>query len=78
MKSEVAGEQRAGTRARNVLDLYALRKLTPNLNLRLNLQNVLGADTRRYESAVVDADTWLLSSESQGARNLLLSLEGKW
>ncbi len=42
------------------------------------LKNVLGADTRRYESAVDGSDTWLLSSESQGARNLLLSLEGKW
>lgn len=78
VKSEVAGEQWASTRARTVLDLYALRKLTPNLNLRLNLQNVLGADTNRYESAVEGTDSWLLGSENQGARSVLLSLEGKW
>lgn len=77
-KSDVPGEQWAGTDARSVLDLYALRKLTPNLNLRLNLQNVLGADTRKQEAAWDGADTWLLDSENQGARSVLLSLEGKW
>lgn len=77
-KSDVPGEQWAGTDARSVLDLYALRKLTPNLNLRLNLQNVLGADTRKQEAAWNGADTWLLDSENQGARSVLLSLEGKW
>ena len=78
IKSKVPGELWAATNARSVLDLYALRKVSPNINLRLNLQNVLGTDTRKSEVAYNGADSWLLSSTNQGARGLLLSLEGKW
>ena len=78
IKSKVPGELWAATNARSVLDLYALRKVSPNINLRLNLQNVLGTDTRKSEVAYNGADNWLLSSTNQGARGLLLSLEGKW
>lgn len=78
VNSDVAGEFAASTAARTVLDLYGLRRLTPNLNLRLNLQNVLGADTRVEQSAWSGVDAYQLNSRSRGLRNVLLTLEGKW
>lgn len=78
VKSDVPGEQWAVTGSRTLLDLYALKRINANLNLRLNLQNVLGADTEKDAAAWNGSDAWLLSSENLGARSLMVSLEGKW
>jgi iron complex outermembrane receptor protein len=77
-KSVVPGEQWTRTDARILLDLYALARLTANLNLRLSMQNLLGADTDRDEQAWRVDDAWSLASHAQGARGWLLTLEGKW
>ena len=76
--TRVPGEQSYETRRRVVFDAYALQKLTPALNLRLSLQNILGADTRRQYEAFAPGSSWLLSTEERMARTILLSLEGKW
>lgn len=64
--------------ARTLLDVYALVRLSPRMNLRINLQNLLGADTDRQEAALRNPDAWLLDNASQGVGGLLVSLEGKW
>ena len=76
--TRVPGEQSYETRRRVVLDAYALQKLTPALNLRLSLQNIFRADTRRQYEAYAPGSSWLLSTEERTARTILLSLEGKW
>lgn len=78
VKSEVPGEQWAESDARALLDIYALVRLNANMNVRINLQNLLGADTRKQETAWAGADAWQLGSVGQGSRSLLVSLEGKW
>ncbi len=77
-KSAVPGEQWTRTDARILLDLYALARLTANLNLRVSMQNLLGADTDRDEEAWRAEDAWSLASHAQGSRGWLLTLEGKW
>lgn len=76
--TEVPGEQSYETRRRTVLDAYVLQKLTGAVNLRLSLQNLLRADTRRQLDAFAPGSTWSLASADKGVRTLLLSLEGKW
>ena len=66
------------TQARTVLDAYVLQKVNANFNLRLSLQNLLAAETRRQMDAFSAANTWALSSTDQAARSILVSLEGKW
>jgi len=78
VQTAVPGELAAATRARDLLDAHWVRRLDANLNLRLALQNVLGADTRRHASAWSWADAWQLDSREAGQRTWLLSLEGKW
>jgi iron complex outermembrane receptor protein len=76
--SVVPGEQALETRRRTVLDAYALQKLDARFNLRLSLQNLLGADTQRRQDAQAGAAWWSLATTERGARTALLSLEGKW
>ena len=52
--------------------------LNPQLNLRLDAQNLLRADTRRLSTYAAGSDDWRLASTERGQRTLLLSLEGKW
>lgn len=78
VSSEVPGEQAFETRRRTVLDAYALQKLDASFNLRLSVQNLLGAETQRRQDAYVGAAWWALASTERGARTALLSLEGKW
>lgn len=76
--TQVQGEQSFETRQRVVFDAYALQKVNTRMNLRLSLQNLLGADTRRQQDAFSNVSSWSLGSVDQGARSVLLSLEGKW
>lgn len=76
--TQVPGEQSFETRRRVVFDAYALQKLNAALNLRLSLQNMFRADTRRQLDAFAPASSWSLSSVDRSARTALLSLEGKW
>jgi iron complex outermembrane receptor protein len=76
--SQVPGEQAYETRRRTVFDVYALQKLNSALNLRLSVQNLLRADTRRQLDAYAPGSSWSLATADRGARTVLLSLEGKW
>jgi len=78
VKTTVPGELAANTRRRDLLDLHLVRRLDAKLNLRLSLQNLLGADTRRFASARSGADAWQLDTREASQRTWLLSLEGKW
>lgn len=77
-QTDIPGELAGQQKARTLLDLYIARRLTPQLNLRLEAQNVLGTDTRRIASAWAGNDSWSLASGERGQRSVLLSLEGKW
>jgi outer membrane receptor for ferrienterochelin and colicins len=55
-----------------------VRRLNTRLNLRLEAQNILRADTRRLADAWSAADSWRLSTAERGQRTFMLSLEGKW
>lgn len=72
------GETASRQKRRELLDLYLSRRLTPQLNLRLDAQNLLRADTRRLSTYAAGSDDWRLASNERGQRTLLLSLEGKW
>ncbi|MDO8958935.1 MAG: TonB-dependent receptor [Rhodocyclaceae bacterium] len=78
VRTAVPGEQAYETRQRTVVDAYALQKLNRELNLRLSLQNLLRADTRRQMEAFAPGSSWYLRTEERSARTVLLSLEGKW
>lgn len=78
VRTDLPGEQWAETDPRSVLDVYVAGRLTPQLNLRLALQNLLASDTRRNAQAWDGANAWTLGGREDGKRNLLLTLEGKW
>ena len=52
VRTQVPGEVQATTRSRNLLDAHFVRRLTPALNLRLSVQNLLGKGTWRTASTV--------------------------
>ncbi|HEX8987828.1 MAG TPA: TonB-dependent receptor [Rhodocyclaceae bacterium] len=78
VRTEVPGEQSYVTQRRTVVDAYVLRRLSMNLNLRLSLQNVFKADTRREADYTSGSAWWSLDAREKGMRAVLLSLEGKW
>lgn len=78
VRTKIDGEQDTVTRRRTTLDAYALKRLTAELNLRLSLQNLLKANTRRQSDFASGASWWSLASRDEGTRSVLLSLEGKW
>lgn len=78
VRTRVPDEQDYVTRPRTVLDAYALKRLTSELNLRLTLQNLLKAKTRRESDYTRGADSWALDTSDTGTRAILLALEGKW
>lgn len=77
-QTDLPGELATRQKARTMLDLYIARRLTPQLNLRLEAQNVLGTDTTRLARAWAGNDSWSLATGERGQRAVLLSLEGKW
>jgi outer membrane receptor for ferrienterochelin and colicins len=77
-QTEIADELSSRQQARTLLDIYLVRRLTPQLNLRFEAQNLLLADTRRLADARDGNDSWHLDSAERGQRTLLVSLEGKW
>lgn len=76
--TEVPGEQRAVTRDRTVLDVYALHRLDKTFNLRVNVANLLADRTRRSSEAYSGNDSWSLASSDRAYRSIMLTLEGKW
>lgn len=78
VRTDIPGETSTRQRPKTLLDLYLTRRLTPQLNLRLDAQNLLRADTRRIATFTASADDWRLAGDERGQRTLLLSLEGKW
>ena len=76
--TRVPGELAADTRRRDLLDAHLTRRLDAALNLRLSLQNILGADARRFAAAWDGTNAWQLETLDAGQRTWLLSLEGKW
>lgn len=76
--TEVPGEQRAVTRDRNVLDVYALHRLDKTFNLRFNVANLLADRTRRSSQAYSGSDSWALGGSDRAYRSVMLTLEGKW
>ncbi|MDD2743153.1 MAG: TonB-dependent receptor [Rhodocyclaceae bacterium] len=77
-KTDIPGELASQQKARTLLDIYITRRLTPQLNLRLEAQNLLANDTRRLGQAWAANDNWSLTTNEDGQRSVLLSLEGKW
>ena len=55
-----------------------MRRLTPALNLRLSVQNLLGKGSWRMASTGQGGQPWVLTSSETGQRTWLLTLEGKW
>ncbi|MBI2306390.1 MAG: TonB-dependent receptor [Rhodocyclales bacterium] len=78
VRTNLPGELADETKRRTLLDAHWVRKLSSALNLRLQAQNLLRADTRRTAAAVAGADDWRLASNEKGQPTWLLSLEGKW
>lgn len=78
VKTDLPGEEWAQTGPRSVLDVYAVRRLTRDLSLRLNLQNLFEGDTDRSAWAWSGIDAWSLDTADFGKRRVMLSLEGKW
>uniref|UniRef100_UPI0039E588B8 TonB-dependent receptor plug domain-containing protein n=1 Tax=Azonexus sp. TaxID=1872668 RepID=UPI0039E588B8 len=77
-RTDIPGETASRQKRRELLDLYLTRRLTPQLNLRLDAQNLLRADTQRLANFYAGSEDWRLASNERGQRTLLLSLEGKW
>lgn len=77
-KTAVPSELVAATDTRDLLDAHLVRRLDAAFNLRLTVQNLLRADTRRFASAWNGADAWRLDSVETGQRTWFLALEGKW
>jgi iron complex outermembrane receptor protein len=77
-RTQVPGEVQATRRSRNLLDAHAVRRITPALNLRLSVQNLLGKGTWRTASTSQGGQAWMLTSSETGQRTWLLALEGKW
>lgn len=77
-----AGELADDTTRGTLLDAHWVTKLSSALNLRLALQNLLRAETKRSSQAwsnlVAGTDDWRLASTEKGQLSWLLSLEGKW
>lgn len=85
VRTEVPGEWWGRQGGRTLLDVYAVRRLTAQSNLRLEMQNLLAEPVRRstaaWEGNAANGGGtagWLLDGRERGQRALLLSLEGKW
>lgn len=77
-RTDIPGETASWQGSRRLLDAYWVRRLSAQLNLRLEAQNILRADTKRLADAWSAADSWQLSTAERGQRTFMLSLEGKW
>lgn len=76
--SSIPRELDARVKARQIVDIYGIRQLSPGLNLRIGVQNLLAADTTRADAAESGVDVWRLGTVARGLRALTISLEGKW
>lgn len=78
VRTQVPGEVVARTRTRNTLDAHFVHRLAPALNLRLSVQNLLGAGTWRTATSAQGGQPWALTASEAGQRTWLLALEGQW
>ncbi|MDP2751630.1 MAG: TonB-dependent receptor [Rhodocyclaceae bacterium] len=78
VRTDTSGEQAFETKAKTVVNAYALQKLDATWNLRLSGDNLFRAKTSRQQDAFAPGSSWSLTSTDQGVRTMLLSLEGKW
>ncbi len=75
---DLSASLRQTQRARQQLDLYAVRKLDRKLSLRLSIDNVTRADQGTDTLEYAGADLVRLEQDrSRGVRSIFLSLEGK-
>lgn len=65
---------RSGTR----LDAHVTRQIARGVDLRLSVDNLLGAAERQHRHARHGAESWRLDGRDGGERTWLLALEGKW
>jgi iron complex outermembrane receptor protein len=77
-RTAIPDERAESTQRGTLLDAHWVRRLSSSTNLRLQVQNLLGADTRRIADARASGDDWRLATDERGQRTWLLSLEGKW
>lgn len=78
VRTEIPSELNSQQNPRTLLDVYWVRALDKQLNLRFEVQNIARADTHRMLDARAGNDEWLLRSRERGQRTFLVSLEGKW
>ncbi len=77
-ETDVPTEQQGYTESRMLLDAYWLYKLSPQFNLRISGQNLLGEDFKRQNTYMSGSNAWRLNTEDMGNRSLLVTLEGRW
>ncbi len=77
-RTAIPGEINAEQKPKTLLDVYLTRRLNTQLNLRLQAQNLLRADTSRLTAYTANSNDWQRNTNEHGQRSLLLSLEGKW
>ncbi|WP_374328044.1 hypothetical protein [Azonexus sp.] len=58
MKTSIPGERPERSEDRTVLDLFAVHRLQPGLNLRFNANNLRCADTSKLARAHSSAKDW--------------------
>lgn len=78
VRTQVPGEQDARTDAKTIFNVYGLKQLTPQLNLRLSVDNLFKEKTQSQTRYTADDDWWSQESSNPDARKVLLTLEGKW
>ncbi|MPN18257.1 hypothetical protein SDC9_165616 [bioreactor metagenome] len=78
MKTSIPGERQERTEDRIVLDLFAVYRLQPGLNLRFNANNLLRADTCKLARARSGANDWRLETCNGNVASYMLTLEGSW
>lgn len=78
VKTSIPGERQERTEDRSVLDLFAVYRLQPGLNLRFNANNLLRADTCKLARAHSGANDWRLETCNGNVASYMLTLEGSW
>lgn len=78
VKTSIPGETHERTEDRTVLDLFAVYRLQPGLNLRFNAKNLLRADTCKLATASYGGNAWRLENCNGAVATYMLTLEGSW
>jgi outer membrane receptor for ferrienterochelin and colicins len=78
VKTSIPGERQERTEDRTVLDLFAVYRLQPGLNLRFNANNLLRTDTCKLARAQNGGNDWQLETCNGAVASYMLTLEGSW